>query len=487
MPAGPAQSVTLTIRVPAGASSASAVSRRPLYVSPNTQSVAIAVNGGTPAIVNIAPTAPNCTVGAGALTCTATVSAPVGTDTFAETTYSAPNAGGSVLSSGTTSAAIIAGRANTVSLTLNGVIAALSLGLSNSRPPQGTAATIALTVNFTDASGASIIGSDPFTTPVTLTDSDTSGATTLSKTTLKSPADAAALTIAYSGGVLTQAVFGASAGSITAPTATLKPQAAATIGFNDYVTFGYDNQRDVYNPNSTAITPTQIPNVHLAWQVALGGGDFNTQSQPVLATEIAGHQGVLFVGGGRGNVYGYDATTGNLLWTQNTGQETYTCENDNTIYFGVGGTAAYDPGSKSLYIVGNTNATPDGTATNSLYHLDAASGAVIGSVPFAPPLAGWKSLDFSHTSVTLGSNGLAYVGTGATCDISSWRGRVAAVSVPSMTLANTFFTVWNGTTQPWGGGGVWGWGGVSLDPAGNVLTGVGNTDNGLTTHGGIAR
>jgi hypothetical protein len=81
---------------------------------------------------------------------------------------------------------------------------------------------------------------------------------------------------------------------------------------------------------------------------------------------------------------------------------------------------------------------------------------------------------------------MAYVGTGATCDISSWRGRIAAISVPSMTLEQTFFTVWNGTTQPWGGGGVWGWGGVSVDPGGNVLTGVGNTDNGSSTQGGIS-
>jgi hypothetical protein len=54
-----------------------------------------------------------------------------------------------------------------------------------------------------------------------------------------------------------------------------------------------------------------------------------------------------------------------------------------------------------------------------------------------------------------------------------------------MTLADTFYTDWNGTSQPWGGGGVWGWGGVSLDFNGNVLTGVGNTDNGTTSHGTI--
>ena len=268
-----------------------------------------------------------------------------------------------------------------------------------------------------------------------------------------------------------------------APTPT--PTPTGSVAFNDYVTFGYDNQRDVFNPNSTAISDSSVANLHLAWQTALGGGDYNTQTQPILATEIPGHAGVLYVGGGTGNVYAYDALSGAAIWTVPTGQEQYTCENGYVALFGAGGTAAYDPVSQSVYIVGNKNSAPDAVAQNILYRLSGSSGAILGKTNFAPPTAGWSSLDFSHTAVTLGSNGLAYVGTGATCDISSWRGRVAAVNVASMTLANTFFPVWNGTTQPWGGGGVWGWGGVSLDFSGNVLTGVGNSDNGTTAHGAI--
>jgi hypothetical protein len=217
-----------------------------------------------------------------------------------------------------------------------------------------------------------------------------------------------------------------------------------------------------------------------------GGGikDYNTQSQPILATEIAGHQGVLYVGGGTGYVDAYDATTGATIWSVNTGQMTYSC-GGSTAYFGVGGSAAYDPtGTPSLYVVGSQNSTINTEGSNSLFHLDGATGTLDGSVNFAPNPVGPSEVDFAHTSVTL-SNGTAYVGTSASCDNSSWRGRVATVSVPGMTLANSYFTVWNSTTQPWGGGGVWGWGGVSLDGSGNVFTGVGNTDNGETEHGTI--
>jgi hypothetical protein len=269
------------------------------------------------------------------------------------------------------------------------------------------------------------------------------------------------------------------------PTPSPSPVPSQSVAFNDYTTYGYDNQRDIFNPNSTAITPSSLPNVHLAWQVAIGGGDFNSQTQPVLATEIPNHAGVLFVGGGSGNIEGYDALTGALLWKRSTGQELFTCEGGNTIVFGVQGSAAYDPASKSIYIVGNANSSPNAIATNTLYHLDGATGSILGQVSIAPPASGWPSLDFSHTSVTL-ANGYAYVGTGATCDISSWRGRVAAVSVPAMTLANTFYPAWNPSAgQPWGGGGVWGWGGVSIDFSGNVMSGAGNTDDGSTTHGSI--
>jgi predicted small lipoprotein YifL len=265
------------------------------------------------------------------------------------------------------------------------------------------------------------------------------------------------------------------------------PVRSATLpnAFNDYVTFGYDNGRDVFNPNSTEITPASLTNLHLAWQTGIGSGkDFNTQTQPVLATEIAGHAGVLFVGGALGNVYAYDALTGALLWTRSLGVETYAC-GGAAASFGIGGTVAYDPASRSLYAVGNANSGVDAAAANTLYHLDAASGAVLGKVNFSPGNLGPTDLNFSHTAVALAANGLAYVGTGATCDISSWRGRVAAISVPAMSLEHTFFTVWNASTQPWGGGGVWGWGGVALDLAGNVFTGVGNSDNGTTSHGSI--
>jgi outer membrane protein assembly factor BamB len=235
------------------------------------------------------------------------------------------------------------------------------------------------------------------------------------------------LTAARDYAALNAVQIGAASGATPAPTPTPTAPAAA---FNDYPTLGYDNQRDVFNPNSTAITPANLSKLHVAWQASLN--DYNTLTQPVLATAIPGHAGVLYVGGGSGTVYGYDALKGTLLWKTATGQMVYSACG-GTSFFGVGGTAAYDPASKSLYIVGNSNPATDAYAANQLFRLDGATGSILGRVNFAPAAAGSTSeLNFTHTAVAL-SNGVAYAGTGSTCDISSWRGTVAAISVPAMT------------------------------------------------------
>ncbi len=465
-------------------------------MSINTQSASIAVNGATPVVVNLTSGSPNCAAVTGGRTCSLTVSAPIGSDTFSETLYAGTNATGSVLSQGATTASIVAGTANTVSLALDGVIAALKLTLGNASPPEGSALQIPLTVNFNDASGAAIIGSDPFVTPVTLADSDTTKATTLSKTILNSPADAATLTVAYTGAAISPATISATSGSVSAgvvlsPQATPSPTPAPS-SFNDYPTFNYDNQRDGFNPNTTQITPSSVANLHLAWQATVGnaGGDFNVQTQPILATEIPNHKAVLFLGGGSGAVDAQDALTGRNLWSTPTGEWTDDCYPGIGTY-GVGGTAAYDPATKSLYIVANKNGSANAFGANTMMHLDGASGAVLGSYDFGANQVGPTELNLSHTAVTL-NNGIAYAGTGTTCDISSWRGRIAGVNVPAMTPAQTFFTTWDPNNsrgqgaQPWGGGGVWGWGGVTIDFNGNVLAGIGNTDNGISPPRGIS-
>jgi hypothetical protein len=260
------------------------------------------------------------------------------------------------------------------------------------------------------------------------------------------------------------------------PVASASPAGTAAVTFNDWPTYGYDNARDGFNPNTTAFTDASIAALHLAWQDALAG-EFNTQSQPIVATEIPGHAALLFTAGGTGNVYALDGLTGAQVWKTQLPQSSYFCSTGGATFpMGVGGSAAYDPATKSLYIADSSNVVANGPTQDFIFHLNAVGGAVINNVDVAPsPFPG--EINYAHTSITLAA-GMLYAGTSSVCDVPYWRGRVAAVNEATMTLAGTFFTTYNqngaGTVD---GGGVWGWGGVSTDGAGNVYVGVGNADN----------
>jgi len=365
---GATRNVTIAIFVPAP-TTASARRRVPQYVSAATKSASIGLDGAAPIIVNLTPGSVNCpAAGSQGYNCTATVTATVGPHTFVVSLYSGTNATGGVLSTGTVTATIGAGIANTVSLTLDGVPAGISISLATTAPPTGTAVDIPLVVNVLDASGAAIVGADPYTNPITLTDSDTSGATKLSNSVLKSPSDVAKLTLNYSGAAVAQAIIGATAAGISAKnvtTATLTP-VQRTITFNDYTTYGYDSARDGYNPNSTAFTPQSLANLHLAWHVSEDQNSqiSGSQTQPIVATNVNGHQAIVIIGGTNGDFYGLDARSGTQIWAiPSLGNDGYNCPWTSVEQFvGVGGTPAYDPGSQSFYVTDNSNASENAKA-----------------------------------------------------------------------------------------------------------------------------
>ena len=171
-------SVAFTIIVPTA--SGEAARRVPNYVSASTKSASISVGSGTPVVVN-------CTA-----TCSGTVNAPVGSDTFSVKLYDATNGSGNVLSTGTLTQTIVANTANSVNVTFNGVVASLQMSAFPTVTP-GTAGSVAVGINALDADGNAIIGPGSYVdangNPVTITlaDSDTSGNSSFSQTTLTAP------------------------------------------------------------------------------------------------------------------------------------------------------------------------------------------------------------------------------------------------------------------------------------------------------------
>jgi sugar lactone lactonase YvrE len=184
--------------IPARTTSSDA--RRPAFVSPSASSVAIAVNGGTPTVADISPTSPLCTTGSGGRTCSVPFTAINGNDTIAFTLYDAANATGNVLGTGS-SMATVAGAPFSVTVAIGGTVAKVVLTAATSALVLGSSTTVPITINAQDSDGNTIIGSAPFASPVTLTDSDTSGATTLSTTSVTAPGQT--ITLTYNGGAVT--------------------------------------------------------------------------------------------------------------------------------------------------------------------------------------------------------------------------------------------------------------------------------------------
>src|SRR5271168_1930826 len=113
----------MTMTVPRRHRGESGQGKHPATISPLTQSVSVAINGsGAVQQFNTTPTSPGCSAGPTGTTCTFTVYAPFGMDTFVVTTYSAPNRGGSTLDQGTAVELIQAAYSNSVSVVLGPVV-----------------------------------------------------------------------------------------------------------------------------------------------------------------------------------------------------------------------------------------------------------------------------------------------------------------------------------------------------------------------------
>jgi hypothetical protein len=235
MPASPTQNaqatkVAFSITIPARSQTQSGA-RRPQYVSSGTQSISVTVtpSGGSalPAqTFNVTPTSNGCAAASGGgTTCTETVDAGVGSDTFAVACYSSTNAGGSVLATGSTTQTIVIDTTNTVAVTLGGVIASMavvapSTMLENAVLPTSYSIQVGLIAK--DASGAVIIGSDPFVNgPVTLTMSDPAGAVSGGSASFTNPMSTT--TVTYNGNPdRAGATFALTASGIPTANATMK-------------------------------------------------------------------------------------------------------------------------------------------------------------------------------------------------------------------------------------------------------------------------
>ena len=111
--------VQFTLTIPGSATTSSSNVRRPQTVSPQTQSLTVSVNGGAPQAFNA--TSPTCT-GTNPITCTITVGAPYGLDSFLIITYSGASGTGTALNAAAVTVSVTSGGTNTASATAGNIL-----------------------------------------------------------------------------------------------------------------------------------------------------------------------------------------------------------------------------------------------------------------------------------------------------------------------------------------------------------------------------
>lgn len=239
--AAPTGSGTLSFQIAVPSGNSASTARLPKYVSPNTASLTVTLQGQTTPLVtaNLSSTAPGCSVTTGGYVCTVTFSAPAGNDTFQIATYSGTNGTGSQLSVATLVQSVTANATAKVPLALSGVVATVAVILGTTSIPVGTPASVAVTVVAYDGSGNIIVGPGSFSTAVTLTDSDTSGVTALSTTSVPGPGTS--VTLNYNGNSTVGATITPYIGSTPGTPATFAPTGYAVANYNVPVTDYWDD------------------------------------------------------------------------------------------------------------------------------------------------------------------------------------------------------------------------------------------------------
>ncbi|HUA09972.1 MAG TPA: hypothetical protein VMA98_11970 [Candidatus Acidoferrales bacterium] len=229
----------------------------PKYVSSSTQSVTItltSVNGAaytgtvsSPAAVttSLTPSSSNCTSGASGLTCIAPATAVAGDDIYSVATYDASN---DLLSEGTATLTVVAGQANTGNLTLNGVMASVTLAFATDSHVSGSqSAGYAIVGNqphtFTvvplDAGGNTIVGAGTPTLTVTASSSAVAIASTATAGTYTAQVQS------YSATPVQIVVTPSTGSAVDVPVTTVQEMWVANAGGNNITAYNTSSGAEI--------------------------------------------------------------------------------------------------------------------------------------------------------------------------------------------------------------------------------------------------
>lgn len=227
----------------------------------------------------------------------------------------------------------------------------------------------------------------------------------------------------------------------------------------DWPTWGDGVGRQGFNPSEHTIGVANVSQLHQQWSVDLGAY-INSSPIEAINIRIGGRPtDVIYVGTEHGAFFALD-TSGKILWFRDLGSKTTDCPDTPDKVYGVSASAVFDRATNRVYVVGGNG---------YMYALNPATGATVPGWPVQ--LTTNPTHEFVYDAPNL-FNGNLYVGLSSRCDNPPYHGRL--VRINTQTRASNAFYVTGGPTGP-DGGGIWGWGGASIDPNdGDVYIGTAN-------------
>ena len=247
----------------------------------------------------------------------------------------------------------------------------------------------------------------------------------------------------------------ATVGSAAAPTA------GAATG-TDWDMYGFNPHRTGENTAETVLGVANAAGLHRLWTASLGGVILG---QPLVAAGvvIAGEShNVVYVGSEQGNFDAIDETTGAVLWQHTLPTVTISgCGDVQGGVWGFSGTGVIDHATNTIYVASSGN--------GSVHAYDLATGAEQSGWPVTHVFNPHQLV--SYGGITSDPNFTSlYLQTAAHCDFRPYKGSLTKIDIATHAVVKRF--------KPAGandGGGIWGPGGASYDPAsGHYFVATGN-------------
>jgi outer membrane protein assembly factor BamB len=254
---------------------------------------------------------------------------------------------------------------------------------------------------------------------------------------------------------------------------TLTVNPAPTTNSADWLMAYRDPERSGYAANESTITKTNVANLGLKWSANVDG---KVTAQPLYAgaIQISGVARDIVIAATTANsVYAIDGNTGAQIWRRNFGANVGGCAVPGGT--GIRATPVIDRRTNRVYAVSDDGALRTLSITDGA---EVAPALGLMDLPETNKFRGGLNL--------LGNNLYAASGSGG-CDAPPWRGRIYRVDISGANpaLANVQDMI-PGVAGNNRGGGIWGYGGITIDSTtGNLFAATGADQNGGYTPYGV--